>query len=139
MSTPQSPPPPSSPEIELRMKRQRRRDTSPEVALRRALFGRGLRYRVDHKVVGRQRVDVAFTRRKVAVFVDGCFWHRCPVHGTVPVANRDWWLKKLATNEQRDRVTNAVLNEIGWVVVRVWEHESSVEAADRIQALLSAR
>ena len=84
-------------------------------------------------------MDVAFTRRKVAVFVDGCFWHRCPVHGTVPVANRDWWLKKLATNEQRDRVTNAVLNEIGWVVVRVWEHESSVEAADRIQALLSAR
>jgi DNA mismatch endonuclease (patch repair protein) len=84
-------------------------------------------------------VDIAFTRRKVAVFVDGCFWHRCPVHGTIPGANRDWWIRKLAANEQRDRDTDAELNGIGWVVVRVWEHESSQEAAERIEALIGAR
>ena len=78
------------------MRNQRRRDTDPEMLLRSALWRRGLRYRVDVNVVGRRRkVDLAFTRSKVAVFVDGCFWHRCPEHGSVPRANRVWWLAKL--------------------------------------------
>src|SRR5262245_31016769 len=97
----------SSPAIRARMQRQARRDTAPELALRRALHSRGLRYRVDAKVVGaRRRADVVFSTAKVAVFVDGCFWHTCPLHGTVPKSNRDWWVAKLAANAERDRATD---------------------------------
>lgn len=122
------------------MKNQRRRDTKPEAALRSELWRRGLRYRVDVKVVGRRkRVDIAFTRAKVAVFVDGCFWHRCPQHGTLPKANRAWWTEKLAANEQRDRDTDAELTAAGWLVIRIWEHEDPIEAADRVEAAVRAR
>ena len=118
------------------MKNQSRRDTAAEMALRKVLFGRGLRYRVDFRAVGRRRVDIAFTRRKVAVFVDGCFWHRCPQHGTVLKANRDWWLTKLEANERRDRASDLQLAALGWTVIRVWEHEDVGEAADRIEAVV---
>ena len=129
----------SSAEAELRMKSQRRRDTTAETALRKELFARGLRYRVDFRVVGRRRVDVALTRAKVAVFVDGCFWHRCPEHGTIPKANRDWWIAKLEANERRDRATDEQLTTMGWTVLRVWEHESVADAADRIEEVVRAR
>lgn len=119
------------------MKAQRRRDTAPELALRRELWSRGLRYRVDHKVVGtRRRVDVVFTRARVAVFIDGCFWHRCPIHSTLPKANAAWWLAKLDANVERDRRTDRDLEMAGWVVVRVWEHEDPVVAADRIESVV---
>lgn len=119
------------------MKSQRRRDTAPELALRRELWRRGLRYRVDHKVVGtRRRVDVVFTRARVAVFIDGCFWHRCPIHSTLPNANAAWWLAKLDANVERDRRTDRDLETAGWVVVRVWEHEDPVVAADRIESVV---
>ncbi len=121
------------------MKSQRRRDTTAEVALRKELFARGLRYRVDFRVVGMQRVDVAFTRARVAVFVDGCFWHRCPVHGTIPKTNRDWWIAKLEANERRDRATDEQLAALGWSVTRVWEHESVAAAADRIEVVVQSR
>lgn len=121
------------------MKRQRRRDTAAEMALRRELFKRGLRYRVDLKVVGRRSIDVAFTRRKVAVFVDGCFWHRCPIHGTLPKANRAWWIEKLSANVRRDRSADAELEALGWLVIRVWEHEDVEAAADRIEVAVRAR
>ena len=121
------------------MSRQRRRDTAPELALRRELFRRGLRFRVDYAVVGRRRrVDVAFTRRKVAVFVDGCFWHSCPEHATSPASNASWWAEKLSANVRRDRESDRELAERGWTVVRVWEHEPAVAAADKVCAALTA-
>jgi DNA mismatch endonuclease (patch repair protein) len=127
----------SSPDIERRMKAQRRRDTKPEKALRSELWRRGLRYRVDFKVVGgRRRVDIVFTRARVAVFVDGCFWHRCPVHATVPKANREWWEAKLSMNVDRDRATDEALLQAGWTVIRIWEHERASAAADRIEAMV---
>jgi DNA mismatch endonuclease, patch repair protein len=122
------------------MKEQRRRDTKPEIALRSELWRRGLRYRVDHKVVGnRRRVDIAFTRARVAVFVDGCFWHMCPNHSSLPKTNREWWLAKLEANVARDESTNAELERAGWTVVRVWEHEDTALAADRVEELVRGR
>lgn len=111
-----------------------RRDTGAELALRRALHSRGLRYRVTYPVPGQRRrtIDVAFTRAKVAVFVDGCFWHGCPEHGTMPRSNSEWWTTKLAANHARDRDTDRVLEAQGWTVVRVWEHESPDLAAMRV-------
>lgn len=117
-----------------RMSRQRTRDTEPELVLRRDLHRRGLRYRVDAPIPGmpRRRADLLFTRAKVAVMVDGCFWHSCPEHGTMPAKNGEWWATKLARNIERDRETDAHLASLGWTVVRVWEHEDMISAAERI-------
>ncbi|MDC7121865.1 very short patch repair endonuclease [Cellulomonas fimi] len=118
------------------MSTAKRRDTAAELALRRELHRRGLRYRVAYPVPGQRRrtIDVAFTRARVAVLVDGCFWHGCPEHGTKPRANSQWWTAKLAANYARDRDTDRLLEEHGWTVVRVWEHEVSCSAADRVEA-----
>lgn len=125
----------SSEVVRRRMERQSRRDTKPELALRRAVWRLGLRYRVDiAPIPGRRRADLVFTRAKVAIYVDGCFWHRCPAHATVPTANREWWIAKLETNVRRDRDTDDRLANAGWNVLRVWEHESPDEAADRVAA-----
>lgn len=122
-----------------RMKRQARRDTAPELALRRELWRRGLRYRLDRAVLPglRRRPDIVFGPRRVAVFVDGCFWHSCPDHATIPKANRDWWLAKLQRNVERDRDTDQRLEDAGWVVIRVWEHEDARTAADLISGVLA--
>lgn len=106
--------------------------------LRRALHALGLRYRVDTAPVAgmRRRADVVFTRRKVAVMVDGCFWHRCPEHGTAPKSNAAWWDAKLSANVARDRQTDDLLTQAGWRVVRVWEHEATEEAAAKVIAEL---
>ncbi len=119
----------------------RRRDTKPEVALRSALHAAGLRFRKDYRLdFGgvRFRPDVVFTRAKVAVFVDGCFWHSCPTHGTQPTRNADYWLPKLERNVERDREQDAALASHGWRVVRVWEHESVGEAVERVLAAVAA-
>jgi len=122
------------------MQRQRRTGTAPELALRRELWSRGLRYRVDFPVVGRRRrVDVAFTRAKVAVFVDGCFWHGCPEHGTMPKNNREWWQAKLEANARRDLDTDDALAKAGWMAVRIWEHEEPRVAAANVAELLANR
>lgn len=123
----------------LRMSRQRSRDTSPERALRSLLHRRGLRYRLHRRPVAglRRQADLVFPGPRVAVFVDGCFWHCCPDHGTSPKANRAWWAAKLARNVERDRDTDLRLAEAGWVVVRVWEHEDAVTAADRVAAVVA--
>jgi DNA mismatch endonuclease (patch repair protein) len=122
------------------MSRQRRRDTEPEVAIRRLLHARGLRFRVALPIPGmsRRSMDVAFTRARVAVFVDGCFWHSCPVHRTSPAANAAWWSAKLETNQARDLATNAHLTALGWRVIRIWEHEDPASAAARIAEAVSA-
>src|SRR5689334_20593415 len=103
-----------------RLGRQPRVSTKPELALRRELHRRGLRFRVNHPGVPGSP-DIVFTRARIAVFVDGCFWHRCPRHGTLPRNNRDWWEEKLARNVARDRAKDAALAELGWAVVHAWE------------------
>lgn len=121
----------------------RRRDTKPELALRSELHRSGHRFRVDYPVPmsGRSpRPDLAFTRLRVAVFVDGCFWHGCAEHAASPKKNTGYWNKKIARNVERDREHEARLHASGWSVVRVWEHEDTVEAAKRIErALLDKR
>lgn len=124
------------------MRSNRGRDTGPELAIRRLLHARGLRYRVDIaplKEAPRKRADIVFPRRHLAVFIDGCFWHGCPQHATFPVANRGYWGPKLQRNKERDRETDRELAEHGWQVIRVWEHEDPGEAAERIAAALSVR
>lgn len=129
----------SSAHVRERMRSQRRRDTAPEMMYRRALFSLGLRYRVDLRIPPlRRRGDIVFTRWKVVVFVDGCFWHVCPIHGSLPKANREWWAAKLEANVDRDRETDRLLSMAGWRVVRIWEHESPQLALRRILAALNA-
>jgi len=112
----------------------RRRDTTPELAVRRALHAAGLRYRVDYPLAfdRRRRADVVFTRQKVAVFIDGCFWHGCPDHSTTPKQNTDYWGPKLARNAARDLDTTQRLSDDGWTVLRFWEHEDPSAVVARI-------
>ncbi len=120
------------------MRANRRTDTKPEVTLRRELHRQGFRYRKDYRLDlagARVRPDIAFTARRVAVFVDGCFWHCCPEHGSQPANNTWYWKPKLERNVERDRAADAALTDAGWGVVRVWEHES-LEAA--VAAVVSA-
>jgi DNA mismatch endonuclease, patch repair protein len=121
------------------MRANRRTDTKPEVALRRALHAQGYRFRKDYRLDlasgKRVRPDIAFTARRVAVFVDGCFWHACPDHGSKPANNVWYWEPKLRRNVERDRAADAALAAAGWDVVRVWEHEP-IDAA--VTAVLTA-
>ena len=122
------------------MQKQQRRDTAAERALRSALHRRGLRFRVDYKLPGlRRRADIAFPRQRIAVMVDGCFWHGCPVHGTEPKANSEWWRAKIAANQARDVDTNTRLAAEDWHCERVWEHESPDSAAEVIAELVRNR
>lgn len=110
------------------------RDTAPEVALRAELDRLGLVYLIDQPVIAgvRRRADIVFVDEHVAVFVDGCFWHGCPIHGTWPKQNAEFWREKIETNRRRDTDTDRRLAEAGWRSVRVWEHEDAGEAARRI-------
>jgi DNA mismatch endonuclease (patch repair protein) len=114
------------------------RDTKPELAVRRLLHARGYRYRVDYRPIRelRSRAEVAFTRRKIAVFIDGCFWHVCPIHATHPNANADYWGPKLARNVERDAETTVELQAAGWTVLRYWEHEAPEKVAAAIETAL---
>lgn len=122
--------------LALKMSTLARRDTAPELALRKELHRRGLRYRLQTRVPGNHRrtIDIAFTRAKVAVFVDGCFWHGCPQHAMRPKANSEWWRWKIEGNQARDANTTELLHAAGWSVVRVWEHEDVGAAADLVGA-----
>jgi DNA mismatch endonuclease (patch repair protein) len=120
----------------------RRSDTRPEVALRSALHKAGLRFRKDHvlRLEGvRVRPDIVFTRARLAVFVDGCFWHSCPTHGRSPLSNQAYWAPKLRRNAERDRRQDEALIVSGWEVVRIWEHEELQEALRRISAVYAER
>lgn len=123
------------------MENQRRRDTAPEMALRRAVWRLGLRYRVDIAPIrgSRRRADLVFRSARVAVFVHGCFWHGCRYHGSLPKANRAWWRAKLEANRRRDSATKQALRKEGWAVVVIWEHEDPDVAALRITRLVRER
>lgn len=123
------------------MRANRRVDTNPERRLRSALHARGMRFRKDLRVdleALKVRVDVAFPKARVAVFVDGCFWHCCPIHGTQPRANESFWAAKLKRNVERDHHVNDALSEAGWDVVRVWEHEPPDKAAECIERIVDS-
>ena len=124
------------------MQRQQTRDTQPELAIRRLLHAAGLRYRVDVAPLPalRRRADVVFGPAKVALFVDGCFWHGCPAHGTRPThANPAYWVNKIRRNQERDRHTDGLLEEAGWLSIRIWEHDDPGEAAARIGFIVKSR
>jgi DNA mismatch endonuclease (patch repair protein) len=112
----------------------KRRDTKPELAVRRLLHAQGFRYRVDYRPTQtvRSRADIVFTKQRVAVFIDGCFWHGCPEHATHPKANADYWLPKLKRNKERDAKVTAVLAGLGWSVLRFWEHQPPSQVANDI-------
>ncbi|MFG2518868.1 very short patch repair endonuclease [Streptomyces sp. NPDC048527] len=120
------------------MSKQASKDTGAELAVRRLLHAAGLRYRVEYPVPGmaRRRIDVAFTRTKVAVLIDGCFWHGCPQHATQPKVNAGWWRQKLDRNMARDRETTEHLTAAGWTVLRFWEHEDPEDVAAQIRAVV---
>lgn len=122
------------------MSAQRRRDTAPEVALRSALHRRGLRFRIGERPVTglRRTADITFGPCRIAVLVDGCFWHGCPEHGTQPKANGKWWATKLAQNRARDAETEEAWTQAGWQVIRIWEHEDVDEAAGRVEHAVRA-
>ena len=120
------------------MQSNKSRDTKPELALRSAVHALGLRYRVSAKPLPglRRTADLVFSRAKVAVFLDGCFWHGCPQHHTVASANAKFWADKVEGNRTRDRNTDQRLAEAGWTSVRVWEHEDPGEAARHIERVV---
>jgi len=129
------------PGVRARMSSQARRNTTPELALRSALHRRGLRFRVHRRPIPglRREADLVFSAVRVAVFVDGCFWHGCPEHATWPKSNAEWWRLKLTANRERDAETDARLADAGWLSLRVWEHESTDEAANRLVSAIANR
>lgn len=133
--------PSTTPEIRARMQRVPRRNTKPELTLRHELHRRGLRYRISTRPLAglRCQADIVFTRAKVAVFVDGCQWHGCEDHSRLPKANTEWWAKKLAWTRERDERNNRELRRAGWLVIRVWEHDGAVEAAEAIEVAVRTR
>ncbi len=114
------------------------KDTGPEILMRRALHQLGLRYRVNYRGLP-GTPDIAFTRARIAVFVDGCFWHRCPEHGVLPKANRQWWTDKLQATVDRDARKDSELKSAGWLPVHVWEHDDPGQAAESIAAQWHSR
>jgi len=121
------------------MAKVRQKGTDAEMALRRELYRIGLRYRVDYEVLKKPRrvADVAFPKLRVAVFVDGCFWHGCPEHASWPKQNSEFWRQKIEANRQRDMDTNERLDRIGWTVMRFWQHESPAEAAESVARVVT--
>jgi DNA mismatch endonuclease (patch repair protein) len=120
------------------MQGNRSRNTKPELAVRRIVHARGLRYWVNKRPVPhlRRTADLVFPRLKIAVFIDGCFWHGCPEHHTAPVANGAYWAAKVESNKSRDLDTTAQLAAAGWSVLRFWSHEDPMDVAEEIQQVV---
>jgi DNA mismatch endonuclease, patch repair protein len=131
----------SSPAVRAVMRGNKGRDTKPELALRSAVHALGMRYRVGVRPVPgvRRTADLVFTRAKVAVFLDGCFWHGCPEHHRPAKHNSEFWERKIKGNITRDADTDAHLREAGWLVIRVWEHEDVSAAARKVQDVVRLR
>ncbi|MFI9836309.1 very short patch repair endonuclease [Nonomuraea sp. NPDC051941] len=131
----------TTPAVSRRMSRQRSRNTQVEVLLRKELHRAGLRFRVHRRPVPglRREADVVFGPARVAVFVDGCYWHGCPEHATWSKTNADFWRQKINRNRERDRDTDQKLIDVGWLPIRVWEHEDPEEAAKSIVVVVRER
>jgi DNA mismatch endonuclease (patch repair protein) len=116
----------------------RSKNTKPEITLRKALWAKGLRFRIYY---GKEKIDIAFPSQKLAIFVDGCFWHGCPIHRHIPRSNREYWLPKLRRNEERDRSKQDRLILQGWKVLRFWEHElADIEGVlEKIRKIMAQR
>lgn len=134
-------PPPSSVAALRRMQAAKPKDTAPEKALRSALHHRGLRFRIDGRPLKElnRRADIVFRSAEVAVFVDGCFWHGCPIHGTQAKANAEFWRSKIKQNQERDKDTTKRLEDAGWKVIRVWEHEDIEKVSEVIYTIVRER
>lgn len=133
---------PTNAAVTLVMKGNRKTGTRPERRLRSYLHRCGRRFRINYSVQAsgfKVKADIAFPRAEVAVMIDGCFWHDCPIHGTRPRSNDGYWNVKLARNVERDRRVDAGLIDAGWIVVRIWEHVNVEEAASRVDAALTKR
>ena len=118
------------------MSQIRGRDTKPELTLRKALWSRGFRYRIKSRLPGRP--DIVLSSRKVVVFVDGCFWHKCPIHYQQPASNVEFWRRKIAENVSRDERNSSRLCDDGWTVLRVWEHEVNNSLDDVLATIIHA-
>jgi len=131
----------TSPATRRAMQGNRRRDTRPELAIRRLVHASGLRYRVDAPPLpaARYKADMIFARARVAVFIDGCWWHGCEEHYRPPASNTAYWAAKIARNRERDRLADQALAVVGWTVIRIWEHEAPESAAGRIEAAVRVR
>ncbi|MBA3265006.1 MAG: very short patch repair endonuclease [Nocardioidaceae bacterium] len=131
----------SSPAVRASMQGNRGRDTKPEVALRRTLHARGLRFFVNRRPLPglRRTADLLFPRARVAVFVDGCFWHGCPEHHTVAKSNAKYWEEKVRRNRERDADTDAMLQNEGWMVIRLWAHQDAFDAAKQVETAVKPR
>lgn len=135
-------PQPTSEAVSTAMRSNRRTDTHPELQLRSELHRRGLRFRKDYRIdlpTRKVRADIVFTRIRLAIFVDGCYWHQCPEHGTMPKANADYWVPKLARNVSRDKEVTGALESAGWEVIRIWEHVPAPDAARLVAEAVRAR
>jgi DNA mismatch endonuclease, patch repair protein len=123
------------------MQAQARRDTGAERALRSRLHRQGLRFRVHKRPIQplRREADIVFRPARVAVFIDGCFWHGCPDHASWPKQNKDWWREKIETNRRRDAETDSLLRDAGWLVLRFWEHEDPTAAAETVADAVMTR
>lgn len=123
------------------MRGNRKFNTRPEAAVRSALHRRGLRFRKHDRPLATLdcAADIVFRREKLAVFIDGCYWHGCPEHGTQPTTNATYWTAKLARNVERDRRNDAALRGAGWLVLRAWEHEDPNAVAERVHEVVMER
>lgn len=130
--------PASSDAVSRRMARTAGKDNPRERALRSALHRQGLRFRIHYAALPgtRRTIDIAFPRLRLAIFCDGCFWHGCPIHATIPKTSTEWWIDKIATNKSRDRDTDAKLMDRGWTVLRIWEHVTCEDAVALVLARL---
>ncbi|QMW64920.1 very short patch repair endonuclease [Mumia sp. ZJ1417] len=131
----------STPAVRRSMLSNRSRDTKPEIAVRRLVHAAGLRYRVDFRPLAglNRRADIVFPGLKIAIFIDGCFWHGCPEHHTVAESNGEYWASKVTRNRARDRETDHALESYDWLVLRAWEHEPAEEVAQRVIDAVQAR
>lgn len=123
------------------MSRLGQRDTGPELVVRSLLHKKGLRFRVHSRPVSsiNSKADILFRPSSVAVYIDGCFWHFCPEHGSLPASNSDFWERKLTGNRDRDSRVTEELSEQGWLVLRFWEHEDPLEVAEKVELAVRSR
>lgn len=130
----------SSPAVSERMRRAKETGTGPELALRRGLHRSGLRFQVQYHLpeLPRRTIDIAFPHLRIAVFVDGCFWHGCTAHRALPRNNAEWWAHKLALNRARDRDTDERLAHAGWIVMRFWEHDDAEIACAEVRSIVAS-